>query len=75
MTFDDWLDEIEGFGLRRERLYADLDLADVPADARTRVLEWLRAAYEVGHDEGARGANTAWRDRTERENYWGDENQ
>lgn len=67
MTFDDWLDEIEGFGLRRERLHIDLDMVGVPGDARTRILSWLRAAYDVGHDEGASEANAVWRSRTDPE--------
>lgn len=45
MTFDEWLDEIENFGLRRERLGEELPESDV-------LIKWLRAAYEVGYEQG-----------------------
>lgn len=45
MTFDEWLDEIEVFSSRYERLAGDLPVSDT-------LINWLRAAYEVGYEEG-----------------------
>lgn len=46
MTFDEWLDEIENFSTRRERLCETL--LDYQGDNIEIVIEWLKAAYEVG---------------------------
>ena len=47
MTFDDWLNEVEVFSARWERMRADLP------DADWHMLErWLRAAYDVGYADG-----------------------
>lgn len=46
MTFDEWFNEIEGFGLRSERFYSEID-----PDSRTdgqALVSWLRAAYDIG---------------------------
>lgn len=53
MTFDQWLNEIEGFSLRMERAYDDLvkDPKD-PVDNWNQIKEWLKAAYEAGYSEG-----------------------
>ena len=45
MTFDEWLDEIECYGSRRERLGEDLVVSDA-------LIVWLRAAYDVGYEAG-----------------------
>lgn len=45
MAFEDWFDEIEGFGLRSERALNDLGASKATAIA------WLRAAYEHGQSE------------------------
>lgn len=50
MTFDEWLDEIEVFGSRLERLYEDLN--DYQGDNIEIVLKWLEAAYKVGYEAG-----------------------
>lgn len=42
MTFNEWLDEIEVFGSRLERLYEDLN--DYQGDNIEIVLKWLEAA-------------------------------
>lgn len=47
MTFEEWLDEVEVFSLRRERLYDDIELGDVSV-----MMGWLRTAYELGRDQG-----------------------
>lgn len=58
MTFDEWLDEIENFASRRERLNEDVDLAAVMTGnlshhlAKRRMYEWLEAAYKVGYNVG-----------------------
>jgi hypothetical protein len=48
MTFDEWLDEIEVFGPRLERLHEDLN--DYQGDNIEIVLKWLQAAYDVGRE-------------------------
>ena len=53
MTFDQWLNEIEGFSLRMERAYDDL--VKNPKDATDnwkQIKEWLQAAYNEGFDNG-----------------------
>ena len=47
--FDAWFYEVEGFGLRAERLQAELGTDDVKY---LLVKEWLKAAYLVGKGEG-----------------------
>ena len=47
--FDAWFYEVEGFGLRAERLQAELGTDDVKY---LLVKEWLKAAYLVGKEEG-----------------------
>ena len=50
MTFNEWLNEIEGFGLRVERIHDDLvGHRDV---WWTDVKEWLEAAYDAGYEHG-----------------------
>jgi hypothetical protein len=46
MTFDEWLDEIEVFASRLERLYGDFP----EVEDREKLLKWLEAAYNVGYD-------------------------
>lgn len=47
--FDEWFYEVEGFGMRSERLQAELGSYDAEF---VRVKEWLHAAYMVGREEG-----------------------
>ena len=52
-TFDEWLNESEGFSLRMERIYDDL--VKNPKDAIDnwkQIKEWLQAAYNQGFDNG-----------------------
>ena len=57
MTFDEWLDEIEGDTTRRERINEDVDFAAVMVGnmshnlARRRMYEWLEAAYTASKEE------------------------
>ena len=47
MTFQEWLDEIEVYGARWERLRCDIPDVD-----SVILMQWLRAAYDVGYEEG-----------------------
>lgn len=58
MTFDQWLNEIENYSLRIERLYDDIDTitgvdktASEAVRNRALMLGWLRAAYSVGYEQ------------------------
>jgi hypothetical protein len=44
---DEWLDEVEVFSLRGERLIADIQRD--PYEIRI----WLKAAYDLGYEEAA----------------------
>lgn len=48
MTFDEWLDEVENFSSRAERLLAEFEYAE---DGH-RFIKWLKAAYDVGYNAG-----------------------
>ena len=59
MTFDEWLNEIENYSLRIERLYDDLDTitgvdrtASEAVRNRSLLLSWMKAAYDVGYEQG-----------------------
>ena len=47
--FENWFDEIEGYGFRSERFWSDYDAKDQIA-----MMEWLRTAYRMGYEEGQR---------------------
>ena len=51
MTFEEWLDEIENYGSRQERLGEELPISDT-------LIQWLRAAYEVGYEQGQKDDTT-----------------
>lgn len=48
MTFEDWFNEIEGYALRGERFYDDLEF--FRGDNPQIILRWLKSAYEAGHE-------------------------
>lgn len=51
-TMDDWLFEIENYGLRIERMYEDLGLEDCDDVGKyARLLVWLNAAFEAARLE------------------------
>lgn len=58
MTFNEWFDEVEAFGLRSERFYADLyrlqqfNTGDyIPGGPSYQdIVRWLKAAYEAGRE-------------------------
>lgn len=45
-TFKDYLEEIEGFACRGERLLHEL--GHLPNDDLKRVTDWMRGAFEAG---------------------------
>lgn len=49
-TFEEWLNEIEGYSLRKERAYDELvEYEHGSYTARwNMVLDWLQAAFEAG---------------------------
>ena len=52
-TFDEWLNESEGFSLRMERIYDDLvKKPKDPVDNWKQIKEWLQVAYNEGFDKG-----------------------
>ena len=58
MSFDEWLDEQEGYATRRERLLEDVDFEAVMTGnascrfMQKRMLVWLEAAYNKGFAQG-----------------------
>lgn len=52
MTFEEWLDEIEVYGSRRERFFEDLLAVESPYVPTPDMIKWLRAAYNVGYTQG-----------------------
>lgn len=46
-TFEEWFNELEGFGFRSERLYETLVDQSHP-DFRAQLGQWLRAAFDAG---------------------------
>lgn len=48
MTFNEWLNEGESWGMRRERMLEDIQ---VDPDNMNSLFKWLEAAYDVGYDE------------------------
>jgi hypothetical protein len=51
MKFNEWLNEIEGFGLRCERIHDDL-VKNRDAPTWSNIKEWLEAAYDAGYSHG-----------------------
>jgi len=66
MTFDEWLNEVEVYSTRQERLESDVDLKAIEMGelsytvARERMYEWLEAAYSVGREAGYDAGADAW---------------
>lgn len=52
-SFEDWLDELEGFSLRMERVYDDLVVNPKDnVDNWKNIREWLKAAFDAGYEAG-----------------------
>jgi hypothetical protein len=50
MTFDEWLNEGESWGMRRERMLEDIQ---VDPDNMNSLFKWLQAAYDIGYAQGS----------------------
>ena len=49
--FEDWFDEIEGFGMRSERIHSDLECVFVDPFKRSQVIrKWLQTAWDMGYN-------------------------
>jgi len=46
--FEDYFDEIEGYGLRNERFFWEFE--EIPIERRRCMKEWLKAAFECGRE-------------------------
>lgn len=52
-SFEDWLDELEGFSLRMERAYDDLVVNPKDSvDNWKNIKEWLKGAFDAGYEAG-----------------------
>ena len=52
-SFNDWLDELEGFSLRMERVYDDLVVNPKDnVDNWKHIREWLKGAFDAGYEAG-----------------------
>ena len=51
--FDEWFNELVGFSFRSEWFYDDFDHSAKTNDYK-KIVEWLKTAYDVGHEEGKR---------------------
>jgi hypothetical protein len=51
MTFDHWLNEIEGYSIRQERAMSDIRNC-VAKGETDDIIKWLMAAYTMGHEQG-----------------------
>jgi hypothetical protein len=52
MTFDEWFYEQEGFALRAERFYDDLECVySSNTDRAIIMVGWLKSAYEEGYNQ------------------------
>mgnify|MGYP006266734947 CR=1 FL=1 len=63
MEFEDWFNQIVGYGLLGEQFYSDLDYYTQQikeyyndekeyADLQRNLVGWLREAYQAGYEEG-----------------------
>lgn len=50
MTFEEWYNEIENYSLRAERFHSELEAWRDGKLPTMFVVNWLRAAYNVGHE-------------------------
>lgn len=47
--FDDWFWELEGFHIRSERFWDDVE-----QNRKDEIYKWLKTAYQMGYEEGQR---------------------
>ena len=55
MTFEEWMNEVEVYSTRKERLIEGLDTYEYDTEF---VVKWLEAAYNVGYKAGIEAAHT-----------------
>ena len=46
-NFEDWFDELEGYGFRSERFFSDVECLD-SFHKNVALREWLKTAWELG---------------------------
>lgn len=51
MTFNQWLNEDEGFGERSQRVLSDIKIC-VEQKRTDDIIKWLSAAFTMGHSQG-----------------------
>ena len=52
-SFEEWLNELEGFSLRMERIYDDLVVKPKDTvDNWEQIKIWLKAAFDAGYEAG-----------------------
>jgi len=52
-TFEEWLNELEGYSFRSERAYDDLVLHPKDeVDNWINIKEWLKGAFDAGYEAG-----------------------
>jgi hypothetical protein len=52
-TFEEWLNELEGFSLRCERVYDDLVVNPKDnIDNWQNIKQWLKGAFDAGYEAG-----------------------
>jgi hypothetical protein len=52
-TFEEWLNELEGFSLRMERAYDDLVVNPKDeVDNWQNIKQWLKGAFDAGYEAG-----------------------
>ena len=50
--FEEWFHELEGFALRSEKFYADMQMYKDSINSPKVMVDWLQAAYEQGKQDG-----------------------
>lgn len=55
MTYKEWIEELQGFLTREDRLYDEFSLY-LNAKSYTRLKEWLEAAFNAGKESTVESA-------------------
>lgn len=55
--FHEWFNALEGYGLKSERFYNDLEIQDELRRAAIMV-NWMNAAFYAGYDKGKENASS-----------------
>lgn len=51
MSFEEWFNETESFGIRSERFYDDLLTYKWDGISADHLVKWLKAAYHTGYEQ------------------------